>query len=164
MAQAGTGAIFRIAAAGDTEITAKTDGEIIEFNGGDAPDTTGRMVATGFRMIRDVSPHPNPKRALTKWQDNLLGTMEVVVTGYFVAHSTTNGPAQFINWQKDPSTAATLPFGNFGLRLTDHFGGALDLTPSGSIGYLLVDVDVQDVESPRDEASFVARFIRNGVI
>lgn len=161
---AGSGAIFRINAPGDVEADAKTAGEIIEFNGGDAPDATGKMIATGFRMIRDVSPHPNPKRALTKWQDNLLGTMEVIVTGYFKDHDATAGPAQFFNWQKEPTKNAALPFGQFGLRLDDFAGGTLNLTPSASAGYFLVDVDIQDVQTPRDQVTFVARLIRNGAI
>lgn len=161
---AGTGVIFRTDAAGETETTARTAGELIEFNGGAAPDSTGRLVATGFRMIRDVSPHPNPKRALTKWQDNLLGTMELVLTGYFVDHDTTAGPLKFFNWQKEVGQNASLPFGRFGIRLDDFGSGTLDLTPSAVAAYLLVDVDIQDVESPRDEVSFVARFVRNGTI
>lgn len=164
MAEAGTAAIFRIATAGETEDNAKTDNEIIEFNTGAAPDSTGRLVATGFRMIRDVSPHPNPKRALTKWQDNLLGTMEVTVTGYFVDHDSTAGPTQFFNWQKEATQNASLPFGQFGLRLDDFASGTLNLTPSAAAGYFLVDVDIQDVETPRDEVGFIARFIRNGTI
>ena len=164
MVEAGTAAIFRTLIVGDTEADAKTAGNIIEFNSGAAPDSTGRMVATGFRMIRDVSPHPNPKRALTKWQDNLLGTYEITVTGYFTNHDATVGPGKFINWQVAPTQNSALPFGNFGLRLDDFAGGALDLTPSATIGYFLVDVDIQDAESPRDEVSFVAKFIRNGSI
>lgn len=164
MAEAGSGAIFRIDTAGDTEADAKTASQIIEFNGGAAPDTTGKMVATGFRMIRDVSPHPNPKRALTKWQDNLLGTMEVVITGHFVDHVVTTGPAKFFNWQKEAGTNASLPFGRFGLRFNDFAGGTLDLTPSATVGYLLVDVDIHDVETPRDWVTFIARFVRNGTI
>lgn len=162
---AGTGAIFRIDAVGETEANAKTAGEIIEFNtGAVSPDSTGRIVATGFRMIRDVSPHPNPKRALTKWQDNLLGTMEITVTGYFVDHEATNGPIKLFNWQVAPATNSSLQFGRFGIRLDSFANGALNLTPSGTIGYILVDVDVQDVESPRDEVGFIARFVRNGSI
>jgi len=158
---AGTGAIFRIDTAGETESDARTAGEIIEFNGGTVPDATGKIIATGFRMLRDVSPHPNPRRAGTKWQDNKLGTTEVIVTGYFNDHDTTTGPAQFYNWQKEDATNSALPFGRFGLRLNDFAGGTLDLTPSAVAGYILVDVDVQDLESPRDEVSFVARFYRS---
>lgn len=163
---AGTGAIFRIDSDGETEASARgyITPQIIEFNGGSVPDSTGRIIATGFRMIRDVSPHPNPKRALTLWQDNLLGTFEITVTGYFVDHDATAGPIQLLNWQTEAATNSSLEFGRFGLRL-DHFaGGALDLTPSSTIGYILVDIDVNDVESPRDEVGFIARFVRNGAI
>lgn len=164
MAEAGSGAIFRIATAGEAEADAKTAGEIIEFNGGTAPDATGKMIATGFEMIRDVSPHPNPKRALTKWQDNLLGTMNVIITGYFKDHDSTAGPLTLFNWMKEPTKNASLPFGQFGLRLDDFGQNALDLTPSAIAGYFLHSVFVNDVESPRDQVTFVARLIRNGAI
>ncbi len=161
---AGESAIFRTAAPGDTEADARTAGEIIEFNSGSAPDNTGRHIATGFRMIRDVSPHPAPKRANTKWQDNLLGTTEVTVTGYFRSHDSSTGPAQLFDWQAEASTTSTLPFGNFGLRLDNFANGKLNLVPTATAGYLLVDVEVQDVETPRDQVTFIARFIRNGTI
>jgi hypothetical protein len=164
MVEAGSGAIFRIATAGETEADAKTAGEIIEFNGGTDPDATCKMIATGFEMTRDISPHPNPKRALTIWQDNLLGTMEVIVTGYFKDHDATAGPGQFFNWMKEPTKNASLPFGQFGLRLDDFGQNALDLTPSAVAGYFLHRVSVQDVESPRDQVTFIARLIRNGTI
>lgn len=161
---AGSGSIFRLDANGDTEADAVISTQIIEFNGGSVPDNTGKLVATGFRMIRDLSPHPNPKRALTKWQDNLLGTMEVTITGYFVDHDATQGPAKFFVWQRDPATNSSLEFGRFGLRLDDFAGGTLDLTPSATVGYLLADVQVEDVESPRNEVGFIAKLIRNGAI
>jgi len=161
---AGTGSIFRIDSNGQTETTARSAGQIIEFNGGTVPDTTGRLVATGFRMTRDVAFHPNPRRALTKIQDNLLGVMEIIVTGYFVDHDATGGPAKLFNWSKDAAVNASLPFGRFGLRLDDFAQGTLNLTPSSTIGYILYDIDVQDVEIPRDEVGFIAKFYRNGSI
>lgn len=164
MAQAGSGAIYRIDAPSEDEADAKAADEIIEFNGGNAPDATGKMVATGFRMIRDVSPHPNPKRSLTKWQDNLLGTMEVTITGHFVQHDATAGPTQFFDWQKEAATNAALPFGQFGIRVGDFAADVLTLNPTATQGYILVDVQVNDAESPRDEVSFIAIFIRNGTI
>lgn len=160
---AGSAAIFRLTNAGDTEVSVGAS-EKIEFNQGLVPDATGRMIATGFRMIRDTSFHPNPRRALDKIQDNLLGTLDVTVTGYFTRHSTTGGPINFFNWQKDPAQVTDFPFGRFGLRLDDFAGGVLDLTPSAITGYILYDIDIQDVESPRDELGFIAKFYRDGTI
>ena len=161
---AGTGAIFRITTNGDTEATATAAGQTIEFNGGAVPDSTGRLTATGFRMTRDVGIHPNPRRALDLVQDNLAGVLDVTVTGYFVDHDSTAGPAKFYNWQKDPATNSSLPFGRFGLRLTDFAQSMIDLTPSAAAGYILYDVETNDVESPRDEVVFVARLYRNGTL
>ena len=160
---AGSGAVFRVTSSGDTEASVGSS-EKIEFNGGAVPDSTGKLVATGFRAIRDLSFHPNPRRALTKIQDNLLGTLEITVTGYFVDHDGTTAPTNFFNWSKDPAQNSDFEFGRFGLRLDDFAGGLLNLTPSATIGYIMYDVDIQDSESPRDEVGFIARFYRNGSI
>ena len=114
----GTGVIYRVTNTGDTEGSV-ANSEKVEFNGGVAPDTTGKLVHTGFHAVRDLSFHPNPRRALTKIQDNLLGTIEIVVTGYFTNHSTTLGPGNMYDWQADPAANTDFPFGRFGLRLDD---------------------------------------------
>ena len=161
---AGTGAIYRITTNGDTEATATAAGQTIEFNGGTVPDTTGRLVATGFRMTRDVGIHPNPRRALDLVQDNLAGVLDVTITGYFIDHDSTQGPLKFYEWQKDPATNASLPFGRFGLRLNDFASNALNLVPTSTVGYILYDIEINDLESPRDEVVFVARLYRNGTL
>ncbi len=160
---AGTGAIFRCTNTGDNESNVSNANKI-EFNGGAVPDTTGRLVATGFRMTRDVNIHPNPRRALDQIQDSLLGIFEITITGYFIDHDNTAAIGQFVNWSKDPSVTDDFPFGRFGLRLDDFGQAALSLTPSGTIGYIMHDLEVQDAESPRDEVGFIARFYRNGTI
>lgn len=161
---AGSGAIFRIDNAGETEATARVAGEIIEFNGGSVPDATGRLVETGFHMTRDINFHPNPRRALDQLQDGYLGILEITIAGYFVDHDQTAGPLKFFNWSKEPAMTTALKWGRFGLRLDDFAQGALDLTPSATTGYVLHDVLVTDVEDPRDQVSFIAKFYRNGTI
>jgi hypothetical protein len=161
---AGTGAIFRIDANGETEATANAANQVIEFNGGLKPDNTGRGTANSFHSTRDINFHPNPRRALDQLQDGLLGVLEVTIEGYFVDHDTTTGPAKFLNWQKEPAMSSALKWGRFGIRLDDFAGGALNLTPSTTTGYVLWDVEVIDAESPRDQVSFTAKFYRNGTI
>ena len=161
---AGTGAIFRIDAVGDTESDANTANEIIEFNGGAKPDSTGRGVSNAFEMTRSINVHPNPRRALDQIQDGKLSFLEIIVEGYFVDHDATTGPSQLFDWMNEDATNAALPFGRFGLRLDDSFNGKLDLVPIATKGYILYHVQVIDAESPRDQASFVAKFYRNGVI
>jgi len=161
---AGTGSIFRIDANGDTEATARTASEIIEFNGGTVPDSTGRLAETGFHETRDINFHPNPRRALDQLQDGLLGILEVTIAGWFVDHDTTTGPAKFLNWGKEVAMNSSLKWGRFGLRLDDFAGGALDLTPSTTTGYVLHDVEVINVERPRDQVGFIAKLYRNGTI
>ena len=90
--------------------------------------------------------------------------MEVRLAGYFISHKTTLGPKNFFNWQVDPATNPDFPFGRFGLQLSGFANGLLDLTPSTTEGYILFDVDVQDVEDPRDKVPFTAQLYRNGDI
>lgn len=160
---AGSAAIFRVTNTGDNEGNVGST-EKIEFNQGAVPDATGRMVATGFRMVRDVSFHPNPRRALDKIQDNLLGTLEVTLTGYFIDHDQTAGPINLFNWSREDAQVTDFPFGRFGIRLDDFAQSALNLTPSAATGYILYDIDVQDLERPRDEVGFIAKFYRDGTI
>ena len=155
--------LFRFTNSGDT-LETLANSEKIEFNLGTAPDDTGRLIANKFRMSRDVNIHPNPRRALDQVQDSLLGLLEIVLNGYFVKHSVTLGPKNFFNWQLDPATNSNFPFGRFGLQLNGFANGLLNLTPTTTTGYILFDVEVDDVEDPRDEVIFKAQLYRNGDI
>jgi hypothetical protein len=156
-------AIYRFTGQADTYNNIASS-EKIEFLPGAVPDDTGRTIKTGFRMRRDVNPHANPKRALNKVQDSLLGMMEVIVTGYFVNHSTTLGPKNLYNWSVENATNANYPWGRFGLTLDSFANGLLNEFPTEALGYILYDIEVEDVEKPRDEVPFVAKFYRNGTI
>ena len=155
--------LFRFTNSGDT-LETLANSEKIEFNLGTAPDDTGRLIANKFRMSRDVNIHPNPRRALDQVQDSLLGLLEIVLNGYFVKHSVTLGPKNFFNWQVDPATNSNFPFGRFGVQLNGFANGLLNLTPTTTTGYILFDVEVDDVEDPRDEVIFKAQLYRNGDI
>ena len=159
--------LYRFTEVGDT-LESILDSEKIEFNAGSAPDDTGRLIANKFKMSRDINIHPNPRRALDQIQDSLLGLLDVTLNGYFVSHSVTLGPKNFFNWQVDPATNENYPFCRFGLQLNnfDATGGVglLNLTPTTTTGYLLYDVEVDDVEDPRDEVIFRAQLYRNGSI
>ena len=115
-------------------------------------------------MSRDVNIHPNPRRSLDQVQDSLLGLLDVRLTGYFINHSTTLGPKNLYNWQVEEATNADFPFGRFGLQLSSLSNGLLDLTPTNSTGYILYDIEVNDVEEPRDEITFNCQLYRNGEI
>jgi len=158
-----TDAIYRLTSTGDS-FGSITNANRIEFLPGIVPDATGRNIKTGFKMRRDVNPHPNPRRALNKIQDSLLGMLEVTVTGYFVNHDATLGPKNLYNWQVDEGVNDDFPWGRFGITLDSFAGGLLNEIPSGTLGYILYDIDCEDVEKPRDEVPFVAKFYRNGAI
>ena len=155
--------MFRFTSTGDT-FGSITSANKIEFLPGSVPDSTGRNIKTDFKMRRDVNPHPNPRRALNKIQDSLLGMMEVTVTGYFVDRATTLGPKNFFNWNVEVGMNDDFPWGRFGLTLDSFASGLLNVTPTILLGYILYDIVVEDVEKPRDEVPFVAKFYRNGTI
>lgn len=155
--------LYRFTSTGDT-LQSIANSEKIEFNLGTAPDSTGRLTFPSFRMSRDVNIHPNPRRALDQIQDSLLGLLDVRLSGYFIDHSNTLGPKNLFNWQVDPATNGDFPFGRFGLQLSMFAGGLLDLTPTNTTGYILYDVEVNDVEDPRDKVPFNCQLYRNGDI
>jgi len=156
--------IFRLTNPGDTEASVGSTEKII-FHPGVVPDSTGRLVTTTFRMASDLNPHPNPGIALNQIQDSLLGVVEVIVAGYFVDHNNTEGPANLYNWSVDPDVNDDFRKGRFGLTLAT-MAGILDIIPTtglNGIGYMLSEIEVIDIEDPRTEVGFIAKFLLNGV-
>lgn len=136
--------------------------EKIRFNTGTVPDSTGKLVSTGYRATRDVNFHPNPRRALDQIQDSLLGTIEVTIAGYFKDHDATLGPTNLYNWQRQAAVNTAMPYGRFGLQLDDYANGLLNIDPTATLGYILHDVEVIDNEQPRDAIALIARLYMNG--
>jgi hypothetical protein len=158
--------IYRFTNAADTE-PALGKSERITFNTGTVPDGTGKMTRTGFNMVTDLNPHPNPRRALNFIQDGLLGIMEVTVAGYFINHASTLGPKNLFNWSVEEKTTDDFRAGRFGLIIDTFAENLLTLKPTVGLngtGYMLSDVYVEDVEEPRDEVPFILKFFRNGSI
>ncbi len=156
--------IFRLTNPGDTEASVGSSEKII-FNTGVVPDSTGRLVTTSFRMASDLNPHPSPDIKLNQIQDSLLGVVEVTVAGYFVNHNNTLGPANLYNWSVDEDTNDDFRKGRIGLTLAT-MNGILSKVPSTGLagtGYMLSEVECFDVEDPRTEISFIAKFFLNGV-
>jgi len=156
--------LFRFTDPGDTE-SGLANTERIIFNTGSVPDNTGKLTTTSFRMVSDLNPHPNPDIALNQIQDSLLGVVEVTVAGYFVDHNNTQGPANLYNWSVDADVNDDFRKGRFGCILAT-MGEILSLTPTvglNGIGYMLSEVFVEDIEDPRTEVGFIAKFLLNGV-
>ena len=155
--------IFRLTASGDTEASVGNSEKII-FNTGTVPDSTGRLVTTSFRMASDLNPHPNPDTPLNQIQDSLLGVVEVTVAGYFVDHNATLGPTNLYNWSVEEDVNDDFRKGRFGVTLAT-MNGILDIIPTtglNGIGYMLAEVEVIDIEDPRTQVGFIARFLLNG--
>jgi hypothetical protein len=156
--------LFRFTNTGDTisEIAAS---EKIIFNplttDSPAPDLNSRLVYPRFRMPRNVSRHPNPNRALNRVIDNKLNLQEVILSGYFRGRDTALGPQNLRNWQIDDSETDDFEFGRFGLVL-NSFNGILNVTPSVTQGYELVDVEIEDVPNPAEELGFTIKLDLNG--
>lgn len=157
--------IFRLTNPGDTEGSVGASEKIL-FNSGSVPDNTGKLHTTGFRMASDLNPHPNPDTELNQIQDSLLGVLEVTIAGYFVDHNNTLGPRNLFNWSVDPDVNDDFRKGRFGLTLAS-MNEILSLVPTTGLqgtGYMLAEIDVIDIEDPRTEVGFIAKFFRNGTI
>ena len=157
--------LFRFTNPGDS-IGSLGPTEIIEFNTGVVPDSTGRMVATSFRMASDLNAHPNPDTQLNQIQDSLLGVVEVTVAGYFIDHNNTLGPRNLYNWSVDEDVNDDFRKGRFGISI-ESMNGILNLTPTVGLtgtGYMLSEIDVIDFEEPRNEIGFTAKFFLNGTV
>lgn len=157
--------LFRFTNPGDT-IGNRGAADIIEFNTGVVPDSTGRMVATSFRMASDLNAHPNPDTQLNQIQDSLLGVVEVTVAGYFIDHNNTLGPRNLYNWSVDEDVNDDFRKGRFGISI-ESMNGILNLTPTVGLtgtGYMLSEIDVIDFEEPRNEIGFTAKFFLNGTV
>ena len=158
--------IFRLTNPSDIESTV-ADTEKIVFNSGAVPDSTGKLVHTGFRMASDLNPHPNPDTQLNQIQDSLLGVIEVTIAGYFIAHKTTLGPKNLYNWSIEDKQNTDFINGRFGLTIDSFANGLLNVVPTVGLngtGYMLSSIFVDDVEDPRTEVPFIAKFFRNGSI
>lgn len=157
--------IFRLTAPSDTEASVSASEKII-FNTGTVPDNTGKMISTGFRMASDLNPHANPDIAGVPIQDSLLGVTEVTIAGYFISHNLTIGPKNLFNWSVDPDVNNDFRRGRFGITAAS-MAGILSLVPTtglDGIGYMLSEVEVHDIEDPRDEVTFIAKFLRSGKV
>jgi len=156
----GTASIYRIASNGQNEDTDEANNSI-EFNGGTNPDGLSFLETYDTHWIEDISKHPNPKKALDKLQDGLLGTREIVLTGWFENPDTAVGPARLATWMKDAKTAATLNKGRFGIRI-DDFSNVADQAPSSATAYLLHDVQITIPPDHPYEANFIIKLWLNG--
>ncbi len=158
---AGSSAIFRSTNLGDTEASLGGT-EKIEFNAGVVPDARSRQITSSWHATRDISIHPNPNKSLSSVQDGKLGTLEVIIAGYFINPALSGGANNLFNWMADPATNTDLKRGRFGIRVDDLI--QVTLTPSASIGYVMYDVFVQRPENSENELGFIAKFYRTGAI
>lgn len=156
---AGTAAVFRVTSPGDTE-TSVGPTEKIEFNQGVVPDNTGKLVRSNWHAIEDLSIHPNPNKAQNIIQVGELGSIEVVLAGYFKNPQVTLGKGNLFTWALEGKDNDDFEFGRFGLRVTDL--SEVNMTPTNAKGYILYDVYVERVEDSPDEVGFILKFYRNG--
>lgn len=155
---AGDSAIYRVTSPGENESNVGP-GEKIEFNGGNVPDLFGKMVNTSWHSIRDISVHPNPNKALNVIQDGRLGTIEVILAGYFTRPRTSDGKGILFDWMTEPATSnPNFRFGRYGIRIDDLTEA--NLNPDANRGYILYDVFVERVPDSPNEVGFIAKLYR----
>ena len=158
---AGNGAIFRLTGTGDTESSVGS-AEKIEFDGGIVPDSSGRMVNNRYKLSRDFSEHASPKKPINQIKDGKLGTYQITIAGVITVPGTSQAAANLVNWMAQDATNDDFLKGRFGFRM-DTFP-IFDLTPSSSIGYILLDVEFQEDLEFKGKVEFIAILRRNGSI
>ncbi len=159
----GTSAIYRIDTTGETESDATTANEIIEFGtGATNPDARSILKSVRIQHIEDLSIHPNPNRHLSQIQANKLGTIEYIIRGEFKRPDSAGGVTKLLNWMTNDKTNTSLPFGRFGIRVDNI--SQLDLTPSATIGLILFNSWIEDVEDFQSNAEFELHLYRNGSV
>jgi hypothetical protein len=155
---AGDSALFRVTNPGDNEGNVGVT-EKIEFNEGVVPDDTGKAVTSSWHALKDVSIHPNPNKSFNVVQDGRLGTIEVVIAGYFIEPASTSGPLLLLNFMTAAGTSnPNFRFGRFGVRIDDL--SEIDLTPNATQGMILYDVFVERVQDSPNEIGFIAKLYR----
>ena len=158
---AGTASVYRITSNGQTESNARSLNQIIEFNtGASNPDGLSFLESYSHHWIEDISEHPNPKKALNKLQDALLGKKELVLTGWFEDPNNAFATVVIGNWMNDPKTNASLPNGRFGVRIDDMTD--LDVVPDEFTAYMLYDAVIEVPPDHPFEANFTLKFWLNG--
>lgn len=165
MALDGTFSVFRIDTTGDTETTAQGYGtpSVVEFNtGATRPDSRSHVSSVNIKMTEDISIHPNPNRHLSQIQGGKLGAQIVTIRGYFETPASAQGIGKLLSWMSNDKDNASLPFGRFGIRSSNM--NQLDLTPSATSAYILVDFDLTDVEDVQNRADFTITLYRNGAV
>ena len=160
---AGTASVYRITSNGQTESNARSLNQIIEFNTG-ATNPDGRSFLESFsnHWMEDISEHPNPKKALNKLQDALLGKRELILNGWFEDPDNAFAIVVLANWMNDPKTNASLPAGRFGVRIDDMTDIDVD-PPTATTAYLLYDAVVEVPPDHPFEANFTLKFWLNGL-
>jgi len=155
---AGDSAVFRVTNPGDTEASVGA-GDKIEFNGGAVPDATGKVITSSWHALKDISVHPNPNKAFNVVQDGQLGTIEVILAGYFTAPVLTIGKANLFAWiTGDGTSNPDFRFGRFGVRVDDLV--EINLTPNALRGMILYDVFVERVQDSPNEVGFIIKLYR----
>ncbi len=144
---AGTGALFRLSNAGDTESSVGST-EKVEFgNGAVVPDAFGRIgggqsefeIGVGIADNMVPTSADSPTSGILS-EKQYLGQFDkmVKIVGYFTRRSTSTGPDNLTKWADENQEPTDFPEGNIGLRL-DTFN-AFDLVPTSTTGYYLTNI------------------------
>lgn len=156
--------LFRFTTTGDTTSSIATTEKII-FNplttDTASPDLNSRLEYPRFRMTRNIARHPNPQKALNRVIDNKLDLQEVTFSGYFKGRQSALGPQNLRNWQIGDGENDDFPFGRFGLQLA-AFNEILNITPTSTQGYELVEFECEDVPNPAEILPFTIKLALNG--
>lgn len=157
---AGTGAIFRLTNAGDTEVSVTSVDKIEWGTGAVTPDSRTQVQSIRYRWTRDITPHPNPNKEMNKKQDGKLRDRQVIISGYLKDSDSAIAAVNLSNWLSQANTTTDFPSGRFGIRVDSLTN--LDISPSAGTGYLLEEAVIELPEDSPTEATFTITMTLNG--
>lgn len=94
--------------------------DIVEFNGGTLPDTTGGVIQNTITLTSAIAINAKPKKALDELQDTGLSTITWQITGHITNPKNSAIPDLVKKWMcENKYVKTTFPYGRFGLQLDD---------------------------------------------
>lgn len=138
----------------------ESNGEVIEFNSGAVPDSTGAIVESNIKMEVGFADNPKASGAVNEIQDTGLARIPLIITGRIKAPRTSDIPGILKKWLIEDKTNGSFAKGRFGLRLGDF--PAFNMRPTLGRGYMLVNIEFAREGEFSGRLIFIATLRFNG--
>jgi len=151
---AGNSAIWRATSLG---AEGSNSGDVIEFNQGALPTTTGYISTTEIEFDIEPAHNENSKGTIDEYQYVGLHSIPVIITGHIQTPSSTTLTNMIKKWAIETQVNGSFPKARFGLRLNDN--PIVNLTPTSTRGYLLANIKLIRPVEFTGKLDFIARLV-----